>query len=110
MPSETLQSNYSTVALQDWVNKVTTEIKGKNPDSLHRRLLDGRIQKILYTSEDCKGMTFPQLRNGGTWKRLITYVPSESKQLNKQILQDVQGRYIIPFCFNRQFLEYFGNR
>ena len=46
MPSETLQSNYSTVALQDWVNKVTTEIKGKNPDSLHRRLLDGRIQKF----------------------------------------------------------------
>ena len=54
MPSETLQSNYSTVALQDWVNKVTTELKGKNPDILHRRLLDGRIQKILYTSEDCK--------------------------------------------------------
>ena len=29
MPSKTLQSNYSTVELQDWVNKVTTELKGK---------------------------------------------------------------------------------
>ena len=51
MSEELSDSNSKSIHIQDWTNKVISELKGKTPNSLYRTLLDGRIQKILYTKE-----------------------------------------------------------
>ncbi len=82
--------SFPTTTMQQWNEKVSNELKGADPSSIHRKQLSGIVTKTLYTLED-RPNNFGVHRSNEGWKRRQRVAHASVIDCNKQILEDLAG-------------------
>ncbi|RRB02376.1 methylmalonyl-CoA mutase family protein [Larkinella rosea] len=93
MPDLTIQKWFPSVTKAEWIQQVTTDLKGKSIESLNRTTLDGLETEPFYTAEDLANQSRTENRSTLTTGRPLGWltvpdVPFTTEQETNTILRD----------------------